>query len=116
MLDSGNTTYNQVRFDSVDPSTWGVLDEDSSSDEEILAIEDDGVQDQLKKKQPIQTTPAKDTLDMSRATGDMSLYVFYIKSMGVLLCLGFLGLAAIFIFGGKVPREFLAFRIQMQGI
>lgn len=107
VLDSGSTTYNQVKFDSVDPSTWGILEEDSSS-EEVSAAEDGETQDQPKKDKLIQPTPAKDGLDMSRATGDTSLYVFYIRSVGVPLCLGFLGLAAIFIFGGKVTRKFFA--------
>ena len=104
MLEAGNITYNQVRFDSVDPATWGRLDEESSGEEDVSAAEDIEAPEFTKKDKAIQPAP-KDKDDMTRALGDIGLYVFYVKSVGVPLCLGFLALAGIFILGGKVPRE-----------
>lgn len=43
--------------------------------------------------------------ELRRKTGDLHLYTFYVRSVGPLLVIAWLVLAAGYIFSGKLPRE-----------
>lgn len=55
-------------------------------------------------KGPAASDTAK--LELNRKTGDWSLYKFYFNSVGTLLCVGWLLLAAGYIFSDKIPRTY----------
>lgn len=50
------------------------------------------------------------TNDLTRKTGDLSLYKFYLDSVGLTIFLSWLLLAGCYIFSGKIPREYLIHR------
>lgn len=56
-----------------------------------------------KSRGPPQSENAEQAL--IRQTGDRSLYKFYLQSVGAWLFAGWLILAAIYIFSGKLPRK-----------
>ncbi|RDA82906.1 hypothetical protein CP532_4784 [Ophiocordyceps camponoti-leonardi (nom. inval.)] len=104
-LDESGTVMNQVPADgSNSPNEHHALgpsclelerDKDRFPEfrDEKLAMRKDATQDS-----PDQVT---------RKTGDMSLYKFYLKSVGILLFSGWLLFAAGFIFSGKAPQIWL---------
>jgi hypothetical protein len=55
-------------------------------------------------KGPAASDTAK--LELNRKTGDWSLYKFYFNSVGTLLCVGWLLLAAGYQFSAKIPRTY----------
>ena len=50
--------------------------------------------------------PKASELDMKRKTGDIRVYKYYFRSIGLLYSLTFLLLAAAYIFLGKLPRRY----------
>lgn len=81
MLEKGRIVRNQVSYDSVEPSTWGVLESDS--DGSRPNAEDDAFAEKADKPfAKVIDEAAKVETDLSRQTGDMECYTIYLKSMG----------------------------------
>ncbi|KAJ6446792.1 ABC multidrug transporter [Purpureocillium lavendulum] len=85
LLHEGKVLRNQVPYDSVDPSEWGILDSDSDSydsepEDRKVDKEEEELKAQLSRQEalPDQKTEA----DLSRQTGDVECYKIYFKSLG----------------------------------
>jgi hypothetical protein len=107
MLGDKTTVRNQVRFDSVDPSGWGILESDSDSSTNASGYNEGTLEETPVKESagvaldPVQKTEA----DLSRQTGDYDCYRIYVRSLGKMaismLLIGSVVHTAMF----KMPRE-----------
>lgn len=85
MLEEGRIVRRQVSYDSVEPSVWGILQNNSDTSGAVSEAQD---REPLAKKTTEQ--PQNDNVspmpkpepDMSRQTGDIDCYKIYINSMG----------------------------------
>jgi hypothetical protein len=94
-----------VLFEAVGQETWGILQRETlegTSEAEETADEKRPTSPQKVSKPPVEDAKA----DLTRKTGDRSLYGFYFKSMGWKSSL-FVVLLGIFGVGlSKMPRKF----------
>jgi hypothetical protein len=86
MLDEGRIVREQVSYDSVEASAWGILENNSDTSDTISDAEYRVVlakRKTMKQPQENDSTPmAQPEPDMSRQTGDVDCYKMYINSMG----------------------------------
>lgn len=87
MLSDKTTIRNQVRFDSLDPSEWGIFESDTDSTHTISEPESDEKKSMAKIEVKVSPeavdNPARKTeADLSRQTGDFDCYRIYVRSLG----------------------------------
>jgi hypothetical protein len=84
MLGDKTTTRNQVRFDSVDASEWGILESDTDSTTTISEADDEVLEKAaLQATREAAARPTRKTeSDLSRQTGDFDCYRIYVRSLG----------------------------------
>ncbi|CAM1501751.1 Fc.00g037350.m01.CDS01 [Cosmosporella sp. VM-42] len=83
LLEGGTIIRNQVTYDSVDPSVWGVLETDSNNGSDSSKPDE---QVSVKRLDQIEVPagPGRKTEeDLSRQTGDIDSYKIYLRSMGL---------------------------------
>lgn len=82
VLEEGRVSKGQVSYDSVEPSVWGVIENETKN----KANETSEATKEAKDPSPIdlQTSEvtAKVEKDLSRQTGDSECYTIYLKSLG----------------------------------
>lgn len=83
MLDDGNIIRNQVFYDSIQPSAWGVLKSDSEFSSTAPDNEDDEHPEKTEKISKTTVSPKlpKTDAELSRRTGDFDCYKIYFQSM-----------------------------------
>lgn len=105
MLDQGAIARNQVTYDSVEPSVWGVLQEDLDQNKDPSSIDDE----EPAKQSMMVEVPAgpghKTEEDLSRQTGDTECYKIYIRSMGAKVLAVVFGIMVVHVAMSKMPRS-----------
>lgn len=110
MLEEGRIVREQVSYDSVEPSVWGILE--NNSDISVVVSEAEDREPLVKKKTAKQ--PPKDGIspmpkpepDMSRQTGDVECYKIYINSMGWTVLAVISIVTVVHVGLQKMPRSF----------
>jgi ATP-binding cassette, subfamily C (CFTR/MRP), member 1 len=104
MIDAGKFIYNQVDFNSVDRSVWGVLktEEKTEPGEEIKGGAEVEAEPTLHHHSPPDRTTEK---DVARQAGDMDCYRIYFRSIGLIVFSTFLVLLFIQTGLSKLPRK-----------
>ncbi|KAI1844325.1 hypothetical protein JX266_009419 [Neoarthrinium moseri] len=107
VLGEGGIIASQVKNDQLDLSQplFQALGPEEGHSQESLAVnsEDKPAQDPQRKNSDAE----KHAYEMTRKTGDISLYKFYLNSIGAWLFVGWLFLGAGYIFSGKIPQIWL---------
>lgn len=117
VLTDGRVQYNQVHPNEIDPSIWGVMQdeqassnadaENGTSDEQV----DNGDQNNGNKKTPTNQPEIDEAMDMKR-TGDKAVYVFYAKSIGFAFCFLWILFSVFYVGGSTAPQVWLRFWTQ----
>ncbi|EFY95497.2 ABC transporter, transmembrane domain, type 1 [Metarhizium robertsii ARSEF 23] len=82
VLGDRTTVRNQVRFNSVDPSEWGILESDTDSTTTVSGPDGAGLEP-AKVSQEAAADPSRKTeADLCRQTGDLDCYRIYVRSLG----------------------------------
>lgn len=83
MLEDRHIIRNQVSYDSVEPSFWGVIESESHGTSVSSNAEDDNVTTKTDKASTsVTATAAKVESDLSRQTGDTESYRIFLRSLG----------------------------------
>lgn len=83
MLEEGVIVRNQVTYDSVEPTVWGVLEADVTAQEELPETDEEESTKPLNKVETLTAQARKTEEDLSRKTGDVECYKIYLRSMGL---------------------------------
>lgn len=82
VLGDRTTVRNQVRFDSVDPSEWGILESDTDSTTTVSGSDEAGLEPAKVSQEAAVAPSPKTEADLSRQTGDLDCYRIYVRSLG----------------------------------
>ncbi|EFY89104.1 multidrug resistance protein MDR, putative [Metarhizium acridum CQMa 102] len=86
VLGDGTTVRNQVRFGSVDPSEWGILESDTDVDSTMTVCgSGEAGLEKVEVSQEAAANPSPKTeAHLSRQTGDLDCYSIYVRSLGTM--------------------------------
>ncbi|KID73574.1 ABC transporter, transmembrane domain, type 1, partial [Metarhizium brunneum ARSEF 3297] len=76
------TVRNQVRFDSVDPSEWGILESDTDSTATVSGSDEAALEPAKVSPEAAADLSPKTEADLGRQTGDLDCYRIYVRSLG----------------------------------
>lgn len=106
MLEEGSIIRNQVTYDSVEPSTWGVLEANADKRKESAETDQEDTTEPLEKAQTLAAQAGTTEEDLSRQTGDTECYKIYLRSMGTWVVVLLIVTVAIHVAIQKMPRSF----------
>lgn len=105
MLQQGRVLHNQVPYDSVDPSEWGVLDSDSDTSTTVSEPDEEMGEEKARISHREVAGPARKTeADLSRQTGDFDCYKIYLRSIGMVTLAVLVVMSVAHIAMNKMPR------------
>lgn len=106
MLEEGSIVRNQVTYNSVEPSIWGVLEANSEKRKDSAETGEEDIFEPLEKQQTLAVQAKKTEEDLSRQTGDVECYKIYLRSMGNWVVVLLIVTVAIHVAIQKMPRSF----------
>lgn len=115
MLEDKSTIRNQVAFDSVDPTEWGIFESDTDSHD---AASEADTEEELEKvaiqksKEAAKVLARKTEADLTRQTGDFDCYKIYVRSMGMKVFLALIFGSLIHVAMNKMPRSSRPFALK----
>lgn len=111
VLGDRTIVQNQVRFDSVDPSEWGILESDTDSTTTVSGSDEAGLEP-AKVSEEVAADPSRKTeADLSRQTGDLDCYRIYVRSLGTMAMVMLLVGSVLHTAMVKMPRGLPALRV-----
>ncbi|KAK9440292.1 ABC transporter, transmembrane domain, type 1 [Metarhizium brunneum] len=82
VLGDRTTVRNQVRFDSADPSEWGILESDTDSTTTVSGSDEAALEPAKVSPEAAADPSPKTEADLGRQTGDLDCYRIYVRSLG----------------------------------
>ncbi|KAK4063525.1 uncharacterized protein Triagg1_9402 [Trichoderma aggressivum f. europaeum] len=107
ILESGMIKYNQVKFDSIDEGMRSMIRRNAkeTSIDTRPNVDSEAEIGQLRLHEATTRNPGD--ADLTRQTGDFSLYMFYLRSIGPVFALALAILATLFTIFRKMPQIWL---------
>lgn len=114
MLGDRTTVRNQVRFDSVDPSEWGILESDTDSTTTVSGSDEAGLEPAKVSQEAAVAPSPKTEADLSRQTGDLDCYRIYVRSLGTVAMVTLLVGSVLHTAMVKMPRGLPSTRCPLE--